>query len=948
MTPYKLSAAAIAAALLTSTSMGCAGSSAATSSPAQDAAPKEASADEASQQEAQADQTLPEVEIPYEKFTLDNGLTVLVHQDKKAPVVAVNVWYHVGSKDEKPGKTGFAHLFEHLMFQGSENYKGEYFEPLEKAGATDMNGTTNRDRTNYFQTVPKSALDVALWMESDRMGHFQGAISQERLDEQRGVVQNEKRQGENRPYGKAWRMIPENTYPQGHPYSWSTIGSMEDLDAASLEDVKSWFDEYYGASNAVLTLAGDISVEEAKEKAEKFFGHIPAGPAVPHRGPWIAKMDERKELDTYDQVPQARAYYVYNVPQYGSETTEHLRLAADLLGDGKNSRLYKRLVYEDQIATDVFVWLWEGEIGSQILMGADARPGVELAKVEKALEEEVARFAKEGPTEEELARVKMSNFAETVSGLEKVGGFGGKSDRLARGEVFLSDPGAFEKLLDVQRDATVEQVREATAEWMGDGVFVLRVYPDPNHKAAAKKSAADRSKVPEPGQAPKLDLPDLQRAKMSNGVEVVLAERHDVPMVRLRLMADGGYAADPKDKLGVAKLTMDVLDEGTENHSSLELAAELEKLGAGLSSGSSLETAYVSMRAMTTTLDPALDLFADVVLRPAFADEEIARRKKQLLASIDQETARPRTRALRLLGPLVYGDAHPYGVPLTGSGTKASVEALERDDLVAYHARQLRPENATILVVGDTTMEQIKPKLEERFGKWKAAEAKAQVQNGQIAKHDKVRVFLIDKPGAEQSLIATGNAFDERSGVDQLAVEAMNTVIGGAFSSRLNMNLREDKHWSYGARSFVYETKGKQLFGAWAGVQSDKTSESMVEIKKELDAYLGDKPITEAELAKTKQNKTRKLPGRNETTGRLLGSVAEIVKFELPDEYWDTYTDRMNELTVEGVRKTAGEVIAPERMTWIVIGDLDKIEEKVRALEFGEVIVLDEEGKPVN
>jgi zinc protease len=938
-------AATLAAALLASTSllvstMGCAGPSSPAQAATQDTAQKEASAD--SSDKAAAAANLPKVGIDYEKFVLDNGLTVLVHEDHKAPVVAVNVWYHVGSKNERPGKTGFAHLFEHLMFQGSENFKGEFFEPLEKAGATDMNGTTNNDRTNYFETVPKSALDVALWMESDRMGHFAGAISQERLDEQRGVVQNEKRQGENRPYGQAWRLIPEHTYPEGHPYSWSVIGSMDDLNAASLEDVKAWFKKYYGTSNAVLTLAGDITVEEAREKAERYFGHIAPGSVISDQGPWVAKLDERKELTTYDQVPQARAYYVYNVPPYGAVTTERLRIATRLLGTGKNSRLYKRLVYEDQLATDVFAYLSDGEIGSQVMIGADARKGVSLDKVEKAIEEEVAKLAKEGPTDAELARVKMSYFADTISGLEKVGGFGGKSDRLARGEVFLNDAGAFEKLLDVQRETTTEQVRDATKTWLDEGVFVLRVLPNPNYKAANKTSAADRTKVPDAGKAPTLDLPKLQRTTLSNGVEVVLAERHDVPIVRMRLMAEGGFSTDSKGKLGAATLTMDVLDEGTENHSSLELAAELERLGAELSSGARLEESHVSMNTLSTTLDPALDLFADVVLRPALADAEIERRRKQLLASIEQEQARPFNKALRLLGPLVYGEAHQYGIPLTGSGTTASVESLTRDDLVAYHKNALRPDKTTILVVGDTTLDTIKPALEERFGTWTSDGAASATRGGKVAQNDKARVILIDKPGAEQSLIVAGNTFAERDQIDQLAVEAMNAAIGGVFSSRLNMNLREDKHWSYGARSLIYETKGKQLFASYANVQSDKTSESMTEIKNELDAYLGDKPITAAELEKTKQNKTRKLPGQNETTGRLLGSIADMIKFELPDDYWDTFTERMNALTVEATREAAKKAITPETLTWIVIGDLDQIEQKVRALEFGEVVVMDE------
>jgi zinc protease len=890
---------------------------------------------------------LPEVEVPFETFKLENGLTVVVHEDRKVPVVGVHIWYHVGSKDERIGKTGFAHLFEHLMFQGSENFQGEFFEPLEDAGATDMNGTTNRDRTNYFETVPTNALDVALWMESDRMGHFQGAISQERLDEQRGVVQNEKRQGQNRPYGKAWEVIPPNTYPEGHPYSWSVIGSMDDLEAASLDDVKEWFSEYYGASNAVVVLAGDIDVPTAKKKMQKFFGHIPAGPAVPKRGAWVAELDDTRSMIMYDRVPQERAYWVWNVPPYGEEVTEHLRLAARLLGTGKNSRLYKRLVYDEQLATNVYVWFSDGEIGSQFYVVADARPGVPIAEVEDAIYDEVQRFVAEGPRPDELGRIKMNYFTDLVMGLEKVGGFGGKATLLAKNQVFLGDAGAYRELLEVARTASPESVRAAAERWLHDGKFVLWVLPDPDYKPANAESLADRSGVPKIEGAPSLNLPDLQRAKLSNGIEVVLAERHDVPVVRLRLVADGGYASDSADTLGLAQLAMDVLDEGTTTMSSLELAAELEKLGASLSSSTNLDTSSVYLTTLSTTLEPSLDIWADVVKAPAFAKEELERRRKQQLTSIEQEKTQPFSTALRLLGPLLYGDEHPYGVPLTGSGTTATVESLSREQLVAFHAERMRPENLRILIVGDTTMGAIQPLLEDRFGSLSAEGDAPKPASATVPKRDGVRVFLVDKPNAEQSLIVAGNVFAERGKVDAIDVDLMNTIIGGSFTSRINMNLREDKHWSYGARSFIYETQGKQAFGTYANVQSDKTSESIAEMKREIDEYLTTRPPTAEELGRIKQNKVRKLPGANETTDRLLSSVSEIVLFGLPDDYYDTYADKVMAATPEQVLAAAKKAIKPGEMTWIIVGDLAKVRAGIEALELGKVTVIDAAGKPV-
>ena len=386
------------------------------------------------------------INIPYEKLVLDNGLTVLVHGDRKAPITAVNLWYHVGSKNEKPGKTGFAHLFEHLMFGGSEHLQGSYIEWLERVGATDLNGTTNEDRTNYFENVPTSALDFALFAESDRMGHFYNTISQEVLDLQRGVVQNEKKQGDNQPYALAEELIVQATYPAGHPYAHTVIGSMQDLDGASLDDVREWFKNYYTPSNATLVIAGDIGIQEAQEKAKRFFGDIPPGPPVTHQQSWIAQLAGEQRAIAEDRVPQARIYKVWNVPQYGTLDSTYLSLLATILTTGKSSRLYRRLVYDDQIATAVKAFLDTREIGSQFYVDATARPGQSLAAVERAIDEEIKRILDEGPSAAELERVKTHQLSTFIRGIERIGGFGGKSDILARNQTFLDNPDALPRL----------------------------------------------------------------------------------------------------------------------------------------------------------------------------------------------------------------------------------------------------------------------------------------------------------------------------------------------------------------------------------------------------------------------------------------------------------------------------------------------------------------------
>jgi zinc protease len=557
---------------------------------------------------------IKEIDIPYQKFVLDNGLTLIVHEDHKAPIVAINVWYHVGSKNEKPGKTGFAHLFEHLMFGGSEHAKGRYIDAMERIGATDLNGTTNSDRTNYFEDVPTSAVDYTLWMESDRMGHLLGALDQKTLDLQRGVVQNEKRQGENQPYGVTRQLITQNTYPAGHPYSWTTIGDMADLDAASMKDVQEWFKTYYGPSNVVIVLAGDIETKSAKEKVEKYFGDIPAGPPVAHQEVWVAKMTGTHRQIVQDRVPQARIYKVWNMPEYGSADADYLDLVSDCLSQGKSSRLYKRLVYNDQIATSANAFVDLNEIGGQFRIQVTARPGQDLGQVEKETDEELARFLKDGPTAEELQRAKTQHEADFIRGIERIGGFGGKSDRLAINQVFRGSPDAYKISLKRVREATPEDLKAAANRWLSDGVYILEVHTFPEYKAAS--TGADRSKAPEPGTPPELKLPKPQRATLSNGLKVILAERHEIPLVNFWMAADAGFAADEFATPGTAELTSSLLDGGTSTRTALQISDQLALLGAELGASSNLDLSTVSLSALKTKLDPSLELFADVILNP--------------------------------------------------------------------------------------------------------------------------------------------------------------------------------------------------------------------------------------------------------------------------------------------------------------------------------------------
>jgi len=889
---------------------------------------------------------LPSVDIPYEKFVLPNGLTLIVHEDHKAPVVAVNIWYHVGSKDERPGRTGFAHLFEHLMFNGSENLNDEWFRPLEAAGATKLNGTTWLDRTNYFQNVPTSAVDLTLWMESDRMGHLLGAIDKAKLDEQRGVVQNEKRQGDNRPYGKVDELITTSTYPAGHPYSWETIGSMEDLNAASLDDVKEWFRTYYGAANAVLVVAGDITVADARAKVEKYFGDIPSGPVIKRQQEWIARMSGTRRAMLQDNVPQARIYKVWNVPGYKERDFTLLDMSADLLAGGKNSRLYKRLVYTDRTATNVTAFLGPFELGSQVKIVVTVKPGSDPAVVEKVFDEELSRFLASGPAPEEVERIRTTNFANFARGAERIDGFGGKSAILAEGQVYAGSPDFYKKRLGWVASATPADVQGAAKRWLSDGVFVLNVEPMPAFKTVA--STVDRSKLPATGAPPPLKLPVPARARLSNGLEVVVVERHSAPVVDFTLMADAGFAADAQARPGTARLAMLMVQEGTKTRTSPEIADRAESLGAPLAVGSTLDRSFLNMNALSNRLHESLELYADVLLNPTFPAKELERLRGQTLATIQQEKAQPLAIINRVLPKLIYGEGHPYANPASGTGTAEAVSSLTSTELQAFYKRWVRPDNSLLLVVGDTTLASIQPLLEQRFGQWRApAEPKPAKNLVNVALAAKPRVFLIDRPGAEQSQIMAATVGPTRADPDHIRFVTLDTMLGGKFVSRLNLNLREDKHWAYGAGSRITDAIGQGMYRAGAGVQTDKTAESIVEIRREFRDILDSRKPTAAELKFVQDSIAIGLPGNNETSDEIANSYGEILTFGLKDSYWNDFVGDLTSLTTADINKVAGRLFYPEALTWVVVGDLAKIEKGVRALNIGEVTVLDTDGKVV-
>ena len=887
---------------------------------------------------APANAGLPVIDIPYSKFQLANGLTVVVNEDHKAPLVAVNVWYHIGSKDEPEGRHGFAHLFEHLMFNGSQHYNDEFFKALEPAGATGINGTTNTDRTNYFETVPSAALDLALWLESDRMGYLTGAIDQAKLDEQRGVVLNEKRQGENQPYGNLREILSRESYPAGHPYSWTTIGSEKDLNAATLEDVKAWFKRYYGPNNATLVITGDVDASTIKARVERYFGAIPPGPPVNHPKAWPAKMTSEKRIEINDDVPLPRLYMLWNVPGDGERDEVLLDLFADLLGGSKTSRLYERLAYSEQIVTSISAFVNSNEVGSQFGVIANVKPGVDLDRVRAEVDEEIARLTTEGPAPDELDRLRTTRYPARISALDRVGSKGGI---LAANELFHGDPGSYKQELVWENTATPADLKAVAKRWLDDGRLILAVHPESGLKAAS--ADVDRSKLPTPSMSDALKVPAVQHDALSNGLKLEVIERPGVPLVDISLISDVGRAADPIGRSGLGTLAWNQLDEGAGDLDALAISTKLDALGARVGTSTQRETSAIAMSAIKPKLAESLDLFRTLVRQPTFPAADLARNKQRILAGIRQEKASITGVVGRVLPRLIYGADHAYA--FVGGGEERVIEGIGRDDVAAFYQQWQRPDTATLLVVGDITMAEIKPLLEARFGDWHAPnDTPPRKRVEPVVPATRPHVYLLDKPGATQSVISAANIASSSSESENEAMALVNTVLGGQFTSRLNLNLREDKHWSYGANSSVTRARGPQVFVAQASVERDRTHDSIVEMLKELRDIGGKRPPTAAEIEAAKQRAVLALPSRFETGGQVLSAYASLMELDLPDSFYRRLPELIRNQTPESLTAAAHTLVQPSALTWVIVGDLSKIEADVRALNLGPVQVLDADG----
>ena len=933
-------------------------------SPAEMKKPEKAPAQTAAKTAAPKPAPLEVPQLKFEKYKLENGLEVILSEDHRLPMVAVNLWYHVGPANELPGRTGFAHLFEHMMFEGSRHVPGSsHFHQLEAAGASDINGTTDFDRTNYFETLPANQLELALWLESDRMGYLPDKLDQANLSNQQDVVRNERRQSlENAPYGIVEEGMMHQLFPKEHPYYADVIGSHQDIQSAKLEDVRNFFKLYYAPNNASLAIVGDFQPEHAKELVEKYFGPLKRGEDVPRIKAQTPPITAERRAVVQDNVQLPRVYMAWLTSPIFKPGDAEADLSAALLGGGKSSRLYKKLVYEKQIALDVSVNQQSLILGSVFEVQATARPGVKPEDLEKAINAELDAFRTGGPTAAELTRARNVIESRIIQGLETLGGFGGVADRLNSYNHYLGTPDFLAADIARYENASIESLQAFAQGQLSTRQRVV-VYGVPGKQdlgaevATPKAPAKDitknggesvnadaewRKDAPKPGPSNALHLPVPEQFKLSNGLTVLYSERPGLPLVAASLVLRAGSGANPAERPGLASFTARMLQQGTTKLNALQIADRAADLGATIGSRSSADNSVVSTYSLSRNFADALDLLADVAQHPIFPQAEIERVRKERLAALVQEKDEPFSVATRVLDVALYGSHHPYGYP--DIGTEDSLKAVTREDLLKFWQEHYFPNDAALIVTGNIKLSELKPMLEKELGAWKPGKT----SSAAIGAPDSTdaRLILVDRPGAPQTTLVCYSIGVARSTPDYAPLEVMNTDLGGLFSSRINMNLREAHGYTYGAGSaFVYH-RAPGPFVSYSDVRTDVTAPATTEMLNEL-RRMRETQMTADEMNLSKDSITRSMPGRFERGTEAAGSFAELFLFDLPLDYYSKLPDSINAVTADQAQAVAQKYIHPEKMVVLAIGDRSKIEEEMKKLNLGKMEIRDTEGKIV-
>ena len=878
----------------------------------------------------------------------------------------------VGAKNEQPGRTGFAHLFEHMMFQGSKHQR-DYFGPLQRVGGR-LNGSTSQDRTNYWETVPANYLELALWMEADRMGFLLPAMTQAKLDNQRDVVKNERRQNyDNRPYGLAYETILAALYPPQHPYSWPTIGSMADLDKASREDVAAFFRRYYHPANASLCIAGDFRLAEAKRLVAKHFGPLPAGPKSAKLKLPPVKLHSEKRFAMTDRVGLSRLYLAWpTVPLFAADEAE-LEILADVLAHGMTARLHKSLVRERQIAQDVEVCQESGELTGQFFILATARQGHSLAELEAAIQEGLQNVQTQPPMAEEIARAVHRFEANVIRSLESAGGFDGRADRLNRYNVFTGNPGYLADDFQRHLQVTPEGMQRVANRYLGQGRVVLEVTPGqttkivPDPRVAAEQARTQLAKTvrepplpplrfapedharqtpPVPAGMPTFAFPPFQRARLTNGMEVIVVEKHALPAVAINLVLRTGRSSDTAATRGLATLMSGVWAEGTSQHGGEEIADQLAAIGASLSITTDWDATTARLFTLKRHLSEALAVYADVLRNPTFPETELALEKSIALGRMVQVRDDAKALAQWVTGATLYGPAHPYGQP--PHGTPATIGAITREDIFRFYQTHVRPEQATLVIVGDVTLAEAAAELERVFARWTAAVAEPPAESLIAPPAARpTRIVLLDKPGAAQSVITVAQIIGAaRNSPDFYALSIVNAIFGGQFSSRLNLNLREAKGYTYGARTtFDWRIRQPGPLLATASVQTAVTAPALVEFLREFRGMAGGRPVSLRELGFAKAYLMRGYPADFETPAQIALNLETLVEYGLPHDFFGTFMTRIKAVDGEDVARVARKYLDLDHLLIVVVADRAKVESSLRKLPVGknlEIVRFDE------
>jgi zinc protease len=915
--------------------------------------------------------------IPFRKFVLENGLELVVHEDHSNPIVAVYVYYHVGSAREVQGRSGFAHLFEHMLFQGSEHVgDDQHFKLVQAAGGT-LNGSTTSDRTNYFEVLPANQLELALWLESDRMGFMLPAMTQAKLDNQRDVVKNERRQNyENRPYGQAEGVIAAALYPSGHPYSWLTIGSQEDLSAASLDDVKGFFSRWYGPNNATLAVGGDVKTEEVAALVQKYFGSLPRGPAVETPSPRPTKLAAEKRLLMEDKVKLPELTFTWPTVPARTADEAALDLLASVLAANNSAILDKALKIDEQLASEVSASHRGRDLAGEFSITVRANAETTLDALEAKTRALLDKLAKDGVDPEQLERVKTRYETGTVRRQETVGQ---RTSTLANSNLFTKDPGFLDEDIRRHLAVTPADVKSVLERYvLGKPSVVLSVVPDGKKQMAAARSSADgkdlpaaaefawkdpharkiapapaspiagpapvidRTKQPAPGAAIVFRAPKVWHAKLSDGVDVVGTPYDGIPMTTLTLSVPAGRLRETMDTLGLSSMTAELLQQGTRSKTATEFIEALDRIGATLNVSADEEEIGISLSCLDKHVDEAVKLLSEVVLHPRFGDEDFQRVKKERLVSIDRRGDQIRVVAGNAYRRLLWGDGVP-GMPT--DGTHATVETLTAAAVRDFWKSHGVPSGARLVYVGGAGEPAVQKLFAPLAGEWKASAAVASVEAPTARTIDKTKLYLVDKPGAAQSEIRIGHVSLASTDPDFYPLTVLNYPLGGLFSSRVNMNLREDKGYTYGARTALEGGRMPGAFTASAGVKTDVTEESVVEFMKELGKIRDG--LTEAELAFTKDSISQNATRQSESMRDLAGILDNISRYGWPDDYTERRLKQLASLTLEDLKQQAEKHVHPDAMVVLVVGDKKRIAEKLPQAALGDPIELDVDGVPV-